>query len=138
MLDEQHSCESSGSITINDQQTGIITNHHPEKRIDAACAWIIEGENGQTITLTLVDFGAETRNHEDWNHCHKLGAILESAVYMPINICASDQKESIIYESKTNQVEITFEEIMQPGQPRFLVKFDGEAILFVEPLGLSF
>ncbi|ESN95137.1 hypothetical protein HELRODRAFT_179733 [Helobdella robusta] len=73
-----------------------------------SCPWRIEVNSGQTINLTLYDFGVAyfSMHHNKSNECYIYGQISEPSVLRSHKICGGRSKVSVIYNSVSNVVDV--------------------------------
>ena len=98
--------------------------------------WIVESSPGQRINFTLIDFtsaavgGAMSLEYgvdgqsDRWSTCRDLVIIREDKREQKINNCMVRGRESLIYASSTNSVEIQLIN-MAADDSHFLVKYEG-------------
>ena len=130
-------CKTSGYVRLSAQrghlsswvakQTGCGSPTTP---------WILESSPGQRINFTLIDFtsaavgGAMNVEYgvdlhsERWSTCRDLVIIREDKREEKINNCLVRGRESLIYASTTNSVEIQLINI-PADDSHFLVKYEG-------------
>ncbi len=100
------------------------------------CPWRIDTEPGKRIRLHLIDFALEG-TQSDGKHassssppsssldsCRTYGYIKERNGQMSSNICGTDKRESHIYTSESNSVDLLFFDGVY-AMPAFLIKYEG-------------
>ena len=95
--------------------------------------WLIESEVGQTITVTLYDFGVDARasdrtSFHGFTHCHLLAVVKETSGGRSKNltVCAGDSRELVVLSTHANRVEIVSRPRLLAAADLFLVKYEGE------------
>ncbi|KAK2157030.1 hypothetical protein LSH36_200g02038 [Paralvinella palmiformis] len=84
--------------------------------------WIIRAKHGQTVELSLLDFKAldRARSHSLVTCSDIYGFVVEKTLNINQTICGQNTRESVIYRSKTNSVEIY---IVKDSGSKFLIKY---------------
>ncbi len=95
------------------------------------CPWVIEVHKGQKINVTLMDFGLwQRQQNEDGTsslYCHKYAMIQEGDQRQQTTICASNERQKMVYLSKGNKLTITIARSMGDGDvPQFILKYEGK------------
>ena len=92
--------------------------------------WRIVVPKGQIIELTLIDFMVGTRNATNFvgnvpRTCEVYATVKESHSQAQ-TVCGSIKKQSVVYTSSSNEVEIRLTSSTQSeNQKHFLLKFKG-------------
>jgi len=69
--------------------------------------WMLEAPAGQQISVSLLDFGVNTRETQLEKNCLQYGYIVDKSVNKNVSICAlSDERKNTIYKSASNQISI--------------------------------
>ena len=89
---------------------GVISNHVTDQLGcgSSSSPWRIEAEAGRTVEISLLDFKAldRARSHTLVTCSDVYGFILEKTLNINQTICGQNVRESVIYKSKTNSIEI--------------------------------
>ena len=89
---------------------------------------MIKANPGQTIDLTLLDFGAaDSDGRTSFVTCQRnYGFILERALGINRTICGGDTRQGVLYHSKTNTMEISLiAKSKRSDDSDFVVEFAG-------------
>ncbi|KAK2157029.1 hypothetical protein LSH36_200g02297 [Paralvinella palmiformis] len=120
-----HQC-STTSPNVLEMSSGILSSHITDK---IGCGstrspWIIKAKHGQTVELSLLDFKAldRARSHSLVTCSDIYGFVVEKTLNINQTICGQNTRESVIYRSKTNSVEIY---IRKDSGSKFLIKYTG-------------
>ena len=102
-----------------------------------ACPWRIKGNAGQTIKLTLWDFGVWQKN---WTrragiadgrsnragYCHIYGEIKEPASGSSVRLCGGSARESVVYESEGEEVLVHMVDPSTTAEPvYYFLEYEG-------------
>ena len=69
--------------------------------------WMLEAPAGQQISVSLVDFGVNTRETQLQNNCLQYGYIVDKSANKNVSICGlSDERRKDIYTSVSNVVRV--------------------------------
>ena len=70
--------------------------------------WLIEAQAGQTVQLSLLDFNAldRAKKHSLVTCTDVYGFVVEKSLNINQTICGQNTRESVIYRSKTNAIEV--------------------------------
>ena len=90
----------------------------------ARSPWLIQAKAGQTIEISLVDFKALDRaRSQSLVTCSDVyGFVVEKTLNINQTICGDKQRDSVVYRSKTNNVEIY---VKKDSGSKFLIKYSG-------------
>ena len=117
---------SSSSPNILRQTDSVISNHVTDETGcgNARSPWVVEARPGQTIEISLVDFKALSRaKSQSLVTCSDVyGLVVEKTLNINQTICGDKQRDSVVYRSKTNNVEIY---IKENSDSNFLMKYTG-------------
>ena len=113
---------------------GVLTNEPgviPSRvKATSACGsskspWIIETKAGQTVEIALLDFKALSRvkSHSLMSCADVYGFIVERTLNINDTICGQNARETIIYRSKTNTLELY---VKRATNANFLLKYKGD------------
>ena len=93
--------------------------------------WIIEAPAGQRINVTMVEFNGDVRRNKN-PRCNQYGFILEKSHKKNASICSNLGRESNLYLSISNSVEIVLTvntdmetEEEDPMTRKFVIRFEG-------------
>lgn len=133
-------CKTSGYVRLTAQK-GYLSSWVAKQ---TGCGspttpWILESSPGQRINFTLIDFtsaavggamsveyGVDVQSGR-WSTCRDLIIIREDKREQRINNCLVRGRQSLIYTSATNSVELQL--INVPiDDTHFIVKYEGEAL----------
>ncbi|KAK2161058.1 hypothetical protein LSH36_122g09058 [Paralvinella palmiformis] len=128
----EHSCIkvntacSSNRITTLTDTAGYLSSYVTRTRGcgSSTSPWIISANPGQTIELELIDFSANEDNSKIISCRVIYGFILERALGINHTICAGSSRQTALYTSKTNSVEIRMIKDNGKGKTEFLIKFE--------------
>ena len=106
-------------------QEGIISSHVSK---DTGCGsdkspWVISGLPGQRIALAIIDFGNEITKLENKTLPYPLYGYIQDGRER-ITFHADVERERLLYESKTNKVEIELQNT--DSTPGFLLKYQSK------------
>jgi len=93
-------------------EEGYLASHVTDKTGcgSAEIPWLIQRKVGETIRITLLDFGAIMRHEQekpqDSNCPVVYGYILERSLAINKTLCGSTERRHIVYESSANYIEI--------------------------------
>ena len=90
------------------------------------CPWLIRGVEGQTLNVTLLDFGVWSRN-TDVSSCLVYAKLKSSTMPAGLMICGTATTEVQIYSNKGKQdltIEV-FNSTASPDPVYFLIHFQG-------------
>ena len=88
--------------------------------------WIISAQPGQTINISIVDFGAETDSSNLISCPVVYGYIRERALGINYTICNGRHRERALYSSKTNAVEVAIAPRNRRANKNFVLKYVGK------------
>lgn len=130
-------CVNDHHILLDASSSGYISNGVTERTIQGsgACPWAIQVLPGQTINLTLIDFGVWGRHASSATdmgsgsrslYCHKYAVIHEGDPVQETTVCASSLRTKNIYMSKSNKIEIILPRpVGDQPVPKFLIHYEG-------------
>jgi len=108
-------------------ELGIISSHAvTTSGCDALKSpWIIQAKAGQTAEIVLLDFKAlyRQKTHSLAICSDMYGFIVERTLNINETICGQNTRETTIYRSKTNNVEVYLTKTMSDN---FLLKYKGD------------
>ena len=123
-------CQRDGVVTLSGYTEGVIASStvFSSGSTSRMCPVIIQAKAGQHINITLVDFdndrnipSGSTGMHAT---CHRYATLVERSVASPKTVCSGRDRETNVYMSKSNQLEIQFVNLQGTGmEPKFLVRF---------------
>ena len=123
-------CSSSSPNILGDGHH-VISNHVTDETGcgSARSPWVVEARPGQTIEISLVDFKALSRaKSQSLLMCSDVyGFVVEKTLNINQTICGDKQRDSVVYRSKTNNVEIY---IKENSGSNFLMKYTGNYLAF--------
>jgi len=114
------------SNTLRDT-AGYLSSYIADKRRcgSSSTPWKISADPGQIIQLELIDFSGNEHN-SNLVSCHSVyGFVLERSLGINHTICAESRRQTALYTSKTNLVEIQFLKSDKRGEGEFIVKYQG-------------
>jgi len=88
--------------------------------------WIISAQPGQTINISIIDFGTETGGSNLFSCPVVYGYIRERALGINYTICNGHRRERALYSSKTNTVEVQILPRNIRGDNNFVLKYFGK------------
>ena len=119
---------TTASLHVLEMPTGTLSSHITD---EIGCGslrspWIIQAKHGQTIEISLLDFKAldRARSHSLVTCSDVYGFVVEKTLNINQTICGQNIRESVIYRSKTNSLEIT---LVKNSGSNFLIKYKGKA-----------
>ena len=120
-------CNTKKSTTLTDR-TGYLSSYVTRTRGcgSASSPWIISASPGQIVHLELTDFSSSPDNSQIMSCRTVYGFILERALGINQTICGGVARQSPIYASKTNSIEIQFVRNGNRRETEFLIKYDGK------------
>ena len=87
---------------------------------------IISAKPGQTIHLEMIDFGTSVQTSNLVSCSSVYGYILEISLGINYTICSGKERQTSLYTSKTNYIEL----VLLPREKRygsnFLIRYEGE------------
>ena len=142
---EEASCLSSQPILVT-SSTGYLSNAITEATAkgSTACPWFIKGQPGQTIQLTLIDFGVwrgdwgqrsvgRRRQSSKTGLCHMYGEIEEPGTGSRVTVCGGDRRETIVYQSDTHEVRVHLVDPARAADPvYFVLHYQGTHALYMQ------
>ena len=84
----------------------------------ADCPWMIQGQPGQRINFTLLDFATVPEGGEI---CHAYAILREKQPTRSITICGGTQRQKNVYTSISHQVEIRILRSQSNNKGRYFV-----------------
>ena len=99
------------------------------------CPWLIRGQPGQKVNLTLIDFSRDNYHHGNTEQgrqkCGTVYAtIRERALQQSETVCAGAERERHVYTSFGHEVELRIVGKEQRTPKQFLFKYQGKATMF--------
>ena len=91
------------------------------------CPWIMQAQQGQTIRLTLINFGrfrGSLPKDAKPYMCYKVATVKEKSKLNPIMTCAAYEKEKEVFRSRSNLQEFYWKTGVKDSMD-FLLKYEG-------------
>ena len=121
-------CSDPSPIILHEAH-GAVSSHVTDKSGcgSARSHWVIQAKAGQTIEISLLDFKALDRaRSQSLVTCSDVyGFVVEKTLNINQTICGQKQRDSVVYRSKTNTVEIY---VNKNSGANFLVKYSSKYI----------
>ena len=119
-------CTASNFVQLT-EPNGIIASVSTQESICGSykSPWMITALPGQTIRVHLVDFSVTPLTPEavvSGVTCVAYASIREQGVTRPTTVCGARQYDQMVYESRSNQVEIIIQGSQQ-NQRYFLLQY---------------
>ena len=98
------------------------------------CPWNIEVRKGQKVKVTLYDFSLSSRYKTDSRYtsdgereyCYVYAVIREQNGDKGFTVCAGNQRESVVYLSTTNVIQIILLDVDKENPQNFIFHYEGE------------
>jgi len=92
--------------------------------------WRLEAAAGQRINISLLDFTAAmstsaSERPRDRVTCRQYGYVLEKWNKRNVSVCGSELRQSHVYVSHSNNVQIVHKKPPSNNQQNFLIKVEG-------------
>ena len=123
------------SPNILDQSSGVFASSVTDETGcgSARSPWVIQAKAGQIVEISLLDFKAldRARSHSLVTCSDVYGFVVEKTLNINQTICGQKQRDSVIYRSKTNTVEIY---IKKGNGGNFFIKYVGKLHFYLQHL----
>ena len=126
-LPVNNDCSSSRSTSLIGAEGMISSSTYDIKGCGSHNSpWIISAQPGQTINISIIDFGTHTESSNLVSCPVVYGYVREGALGINYTICNGHHRERAVYSSKTNKVEIEILPRRIRRDKNFVLKYIGE------------
>ena len=129
LLSVNNDCSSSRPTSVIGKEGMISSSTYDIKGCGSHNSpWIISAQPGQTINISIIDFGTNTKSSNLVSCPVVYGYIRETALGINHTICQGRHRERALYSSKTNVVAVQIRTRNARGDNNFVLKYIGNLI----------